>query len=204
MTEERRASPSGDEGLTVLLQFLSIPVFLVALWAGMNLFAESTNLVAVGTVTTRQEEILFSGDEWHRAFEVSYSYQVPDAGTVSDTSFVDREVYDHLSPRASVRIHYSRWKLMRLVKGLGSYIEGTSWGSRLPGGAWQAWDWGESAALLVAILLGFIAYRLRSLKLGIVAALSAGTAYPLFLLLAGGLLIFPFLFWAWRRHPGKG
>lgn len=197
--------PTADEGLTVLLQLLAIPLFLVVLWAGMNLFADANNLVATGIVTAKQEKILFSGDEWHRDFEVSYRYQ-PSGVDSSETgsSSLSQNLYERLPLGASVRIHYSPFKLLRLVQGIGAYVEGTSWSSRLPGGAWQARDWGEGVAILGGLLLGWFAYRRRSVALGVCAVLAFGAAYPLILLIAGALLVFPFLFWAWHKHPGHG
>lgn len=204
MNSEGQPRQDGSDGLTVLLQILGIPVFLVVLWAGMNWFADINNVVVNGTVTARQETIVFGGDEWHRAFQISYRYQLKDSGYETESSFVDEGTFERLASGARVVIHYSPWRPMRLIQGVGCFIDGAPWASRLPGGPWQSRDWGEAAGVLGGLLVGWFAYRRRSIKVGICAALLFGAAYPLFLLLAGALLAFPFLFWAWRKHPRHG
>jgi hypothetical protein len=84
------------------------------------------------------------------------------------------------------------------------FLEESSPIYRLPYGPPEVRDFAELAGLVLASLLGFVAYRRKRRALGLVAAVIGAICVPVMLRVVPGLILFPTLFWAWWRNAGKG
>jgi len=189
----------------VIATLLLLAALAVGPWVVSAAYMAIAGIIVAGKVTAKREAILMpGGDTARHIFEITYEYQVRD-WYYRETAVqrVDAAFYRTLAVGSAVQVRYSPSRLLRSVKGMGVYLEGASPLSRLHYGPPDQRDLGITAALALALVMGLAAYRRKSKPLGAVAALLIGTCFPSVLLLACGVLVFPLLFWASRRNPGK-
>lgn len=203
---ERSAAIATKSGAKVLAAFVGIILVVPMAWFMAVSYIDQTSLATTGTVIAKQERILLGrGDSWYRLFEITYRYQPAGAAYPEAASQnVDFGLYNRVQVGTTLPVRYSRWKFIRLLQGIGSHIERTSATSRLRYGSIQASDLAALAAVVLAGVFGLIAYSKRNMALGAAGALVLGVAFPSILLVATSMLVFPMLFWAWRRRPGEG
>jgi len=191
-------------------KYLAGLMFFVALaivpWVLTSAYMKSAGVLVNGSVIEKRETFLLpGGDTAKHIFEITYEYRPLDslyAETVVQR--VDSTFYRSLRTGSSVRVRYSPSRLLRTFGGMGLYLEDASILSRLRSGPPDQQDIEMAAALVVAAIFVLIAYRSRSKVIGVIGAVIAGVCFPMTLIAACGVLLFPALFWASRRHPGKG
>jgi hypothetical protein len=185
----------------VLLTALAVGPWLIS-----AAYMDTAGIVANGNVVAKREAILMpGGDTAKHIFEITYEYQPRDANyRESVVQRVDEAFYRGRAVGSPVRVRYSPSRLLRSFAGMGLYLEDASPLSRLHYGPPDRRDLINTAVLTLALVMGLVAYRSKSKRLGGVAALLVGTCFPWVLLLACAVLVFPLLFWAARDSPGKG
>ena len=197
--------PVAVSGARVLLGLIAIMAFAFALWSGFAAFVQSTTAVTDAEIISQQENIVFGrADNWARLFEVTYRYRAADDPNPTTASHnVDPEVFERLRVGDAVRVHYSRYAMLRNIEGMGSYIEGTSAISRLNHG-FSNRDLLLFSALLLFALAGLGAFALGSRVLGLLSLMLLGIFSPDTMLAFFALVVFPMLFWASRKKPAQG
>lgn len=191
-------------------RFIATVVLLAALavgpWVASAVYMNKAGIVVGGKVVAKREAILMpGGDTAKHVFAITYEYQPRDSyyrETVVQR--VDEAFYRGEAVGSAVKVRYSPSRLLRSFAGLGLYLEDAAPLSRLHYGPPERRDLIKTAALSFALAAGLVAYRTKSRALGGLAALLVGIWFPPVLLLACGVLVFPLLFWAARRDPGKG
>ena len=185
-------------------------VFVVALailpWVLMSAYMKSSGVLVNGSVVEKRETFLLpGGDTAKHIFEITYEYRPLDSA-YSETVVqrVDSIFYRSLHTGSSVRVRYSPSRLLRTFGGMGLYLEDASILSRLRYGPPDQREIATVAALVVAAIFLIIAYYVRSKVIAVIGAVIASICFPMTLIAACGVLFFPALFWASRRHPGKG
>lgn len=164
----------------------------------------ATSAVVNGKIVDKRESIEMPlEDAWRHVFAVTYKYQPADsASPITASHPVDVSLYDRLAVGATVKVRYSTLPLFLPIVGLGSALVDSSWLSRIPTRSEGRQELVEVGAICAIGLLGFAAYRMRSRTLGLLAGITGAVFASSVLLI--GFLIFPFLFVAWLRNPGKG
>lgn len=182
---------------SILLLILSSPLIVYA-------YVVDSSIVVPGTVIDKRESITMPlEDTWRRSLVVIYQYQ-PRGSNRSETAAhpVDAALYDRLTIGSPVQVRYSPVPLFRHIEGLGSALTESSWLSRLPAASEDRRELVEAGAFCAIALAGFLAYRIRSWTLGLLAATAGGVfATAVFLI---GFLVFPGFFVAWRANRGRG
>ncbi len=168
----------------------------------MSLYGITTD----GQVIGKREAIEFYGDDLVRhVLEVTYRYvpadtQRPETGLHQ----VDSATYDRVRTGSPVKVRYAPSKVLRSlhVVALGSVLADVPWRSRLPHDREDERLYFDLSAMVLAALLGFMAWRTRSdaviLAAAFCGAVVASAIVPV------GFIAFPILFAAWRKWPGKG
>lgn len=184
----------------------AIVALAVSFWLATTLYVSRAGIEVTGLITDKKERIVMpGGDSWKRVYEVTYQYRPLDSPYLQTSGHrVDAVFYHRLRVGSPVAIRYSPSGLVRHMEGVGSFVVGSTALSRLPYGPPDSRDTAEIAGVLVAGLIGVVAYRRRSGLLGIVAAVVLGACIPVLLLAASGLFLLPMLYWGWRDNPGKG
>ena len=176
-------------------------------WAISASHMKAHGIVVTGNVVAKREAFLMPGGDTSRhIFEINYEYRpldTPYPETVIRRR-VDAQFYRTLRVGSPVQVRYSPSRLLRTFAGMGSYLEGASTLSRLNYGPPDRGDVIKAGALTLAAMLGLMAYRRKSKPEGLIAAALAASCFPGVLLATCGLLLFPTLFWAGHRNPGKG
>ncbi len=187
-------------GLVVITFLIVVP------WIVSAQYMKAAGVVVTGKVIAKREAILLpGGDTFRRVFEITYEYRALDASyPVTVVQRVDQAFYRSLNVGSSVRVRYSPSGLLRSFAGVGIYLEDASISSRLRYGPPDEQDLAMDVALGTALLFGLIAGGRRSKVFGVIAAVIALTCFPSVLLAACAFVLFPALFWASRRSPGKG
>jgi len=189
-----------------LASFVFVGGLAILPWMLTSAYMKSAGVLVNGSVIAKRETFLLpGGDTAKHIFEITYQYRPldsPNAETVVQR--VDSTFYRSLRTGSSVRVRYSPSRLLRTVGGMGLYLEDASILSRLRYGPPDQQDVARAAALVLAGIFLIIAYYLRSKVIGIIGAVIAGVCFPMALIAACGVLLFPALFWASRRYPGKG
>ena len=157
-----------------------------------------------GEVTAKRESFSMpGGDRWEHVFEVTFRYPLRGSDQIETASHqVDPSFYGRLQIGSPVQVRYSPSRTLRLFNGIGAELAESSWLSRFPHSSSDMRDFGDIAALAGALMLALLAYLRNSGPLGLVAGLAVATLFSAIVL--AGFLIFPILFWCWRRSPGKG
>jgi hypothetical protein len=130
---------------------------------------------------------------------VTYQYRPRDAAypTLGHHD-VDVALYDRVRIGDRVTVRYRRLPVVGAVFGDDSALEGTSWWTRAPRSSESSREIAELSAIAATGLLGFVAYRRRS-RILVALAATAGVTIAASILLFG-FLVFPTLFWIWRRR----
>jgi hypothetical protein len=176
-----------------------------AAWFGLASFVDRAGGIAEGEVVATRESIVMVDDTPRHLFEVVYRYVPDGAAAPQDGSHpVDEALFDRLHVGDRVRIRYSRVAPLRYVAGIGSHLEGAPALSRVRYGRSASSDLIEAGALLAALALAWVAYRVGRVDIGAAAGVIVGILFPGVLLGAAALLIVPLLARASRRQPGHG
>jgi hypothetical protein len=191
-------------------RFIAALFGIAALAAGplviSNVYMQKSGVVVIGKVLAKREAILMpGGDTWKHIFEITYEYR-PFDSSYNETVVqrVDAGLYRGLQVGSAVEVRYSPSRLLRSFAGMGVYLDGSSNLSRLHYGPPGQGDIAKAGAIARAAVFGLIAYWFRNKTLGIIAAVILLACFPAVLLAACGFILFPALFWASRRSPGKG
>lgn len=186
--------------------FVLIAALIVVPWAISIQYMKAAGALVVGKVVGKREAILLpGGDTWRHIFEITYEYRALDASYPETVvQRVDQAFYRTLNIGSPIRVRYSPSRVLRSFAGMGLYLEDASPLSRLRYGPPDKRDIVMAGALGMAFLIGLIAYASKSKVLGVIAAVIALTCFPAVLLAACAFVLFPALFWASRRNPGKG
>jgi len=189
-----------------LASFMFVVALAIVPWVLTSAYMEIAGIVVNGRVVEKREMFLLpGGDTAKHVFEITYEYRSQDspyAETVMQR--VDSTFYRSLRTGSSVRVRYSPSRLLRTFRGMGIYLEDASIFSRLHYGPPDQRDIAVVADLFVAAIFVIVAYHVRSKVMGVIGAVIAGICFPMALIAACGVLLFPALFWASRRQPGKG
>jgi hypothetical protein len=190
----------------LVLGLIALAVIAVLPWGLMTAYVNSNGLLARGEVVEKRESIVMpGGDSWKHVFEIKYQYQPSDSPYRQLGSHrVSPSFYRSLRVGSEVQIRYSSSRFMRTFEGIGSFVVGSSALSRLPYGPPDTRELADLGGIVLAVLIGLIAYSKKSMALGLAAVAVVSASVPVVLLGACGLIVFPSLFWAWRRNPGKG
>jgi hypothetical protein len=186
--------------------FVLIGAFIIVPWVLSTQYMKAAGVVVTGRVVAKREAFLLpGGDTWRHTFEITYEY-CPLDSPYSETVVqrVDEGFYRTLAVSSQVRVRYSPSRLLRSFAGMGLYLEDASALSRLRYGPPDNRDIVMASALALALLLGLVAYGTKSKVLGVITAVIVLTCFPSVLLAACAVVLFPALFWACRRNPGKG
>ena len=185
-----------------------ILVFALAIvpWIATNAYMKSAGVVVTGRVLDKRETFLLpGGDTWKHVFEIACEYRTLDSPYPETlVQRVDSPFYRSLHAGSPVRVRYSPSRLLRSFAGMGIYLEDSSILSRLHYGPPDRRDIAMAGALIIAAIFGLVGYLTKNKALGVIAAVIVGVCFPMALLAVSGLLLFPALFWASRRNPGKG
>ena len=197
------------ETATRALAKLVTGVILIAtippiLWLVITSYVARASVATNGEIVAKNETILLSGDWARRLFQVTYRYRPSDSMPDEASHNVDLATYSRLHIGQTARVRYATSPLLRAWTGVGSYIDGTSPWVRTRFGATPVRDLAVGGWVLAALLAGLLALVARSVSVGVLAAMLAGAAFPMILLIAAALLCVPWLFWASVRHPGQG
>ena len=175
-------------------------------WVISIAYMHAMGASVIGKVVAKREAFdLPGGDSWKHVFEVKYQYRPLDS-RFPETAVqrVNEGFYRGLQVGSPVQVRYSPSRFVRSFAGMGLYLEGASALSRLNGGPPDQQSVVAAGALVLALLLGLSAYRLKSKPLGVIAGLVVGSCFPVLLLGTSGFILFPVLFWAWLSNRGKG
>ena len=186
--------------------FIFVFALAIVPWITMSAYMKSAGIVVAGRVLDKRETFsLPGGDTWKHVFEITCEYRTLDS-PYPETFMqrVDSPFYHSLHAGSPVRVRYSPSRLLRSFAGMGIYLEDSSILSRLHDGPPDRRDIAMAGALIVAAIVGLVGYLAKKKALGVIAAVIAGVCFPMALFAASGLLLFPGLFWASRRNPGKG
>lgn len=186
--------------------FIFVIALVVVPWGLSGAYMKSAGVVVTGTVIAKHEAFLLpGGDTARHVCEITYQYRPLDAAypeTVMQR--VDEQFYRSLQVGSAVRVRYSPSRLLRSFGGMGLYLEDASLLSRLHYGPPDPQDIAKAGAVALAIALALLAYAIKRKSLGVSAGVVALVCFPSVLLAVSALLLFPALYWAWRRSPGKG
>ena len=195
---------------TELLAKLVSGLMLIAVvpplfWLAATAYVARASIATDAEIVAKTETILLSGDWARRIFHVTYRYRPSDAASFAEGSHnLDVETYERLRVGQRVRVRYATSPLLRAWEGVGSYLDGSSPWVRTRFGPTPVRDLAVGGWVLAAVLAGLLALAARSVTVGVVAALLAGVAFPIVLLIAAALLGVPWLFWAAIRRQEQG
>jgi len=196
------ADPQPPSGFTVRDAItITVVAIILAFGVWLKVAVDIAGTVVAGEVVGKREAIEMPlADTWRHVFEISYRYRPLGAPyPASGRHSVDLALYERLHVGSPVNIRYVQ---LPIIGALDSALADSSWWSRQPRASESERELVELTAFAVAAVLGFVAYRRHSRRLGVVAITAGATVAASVTLL--GFLVFPALFWMWRGRRGQG
>jgi|SRR5579871_246441 len=189
-----------------ILAALLVVLLALVPWSAGTLYVHLAGREVTGEIASKQERIVLpGGDAWQHLYEVTYRFRPADSPAAESGGHpVSATLYDRLQVGSAVRVRYSPWRPLRSMQGVGSYLAESSALTRLRYGPVEPRNLFVAGGVVGAALVGWLAYRRMNVRLGILAALLAGLAFPSFLLVLTGFLLIPALWGASRRNPSMG
>jgi hypothetical protein len=198
-------APQPTSGFTVRDAITAAVILMVlAFCVWLKIAVDVTGTVVSGEVVGKREAIAMPlSDTWRHVFEISYRYR-PLGASIPATGRhpVDVALYERLRVGSPVNVRYVQLPLVGRAFGLDSALADSSWWSRMPSASESERELVEAISIVIAALLGFMAYRRHSRPL-VVVAVTVGAAVASSVMLLG-FLVFPALFLIWRGRRGQG